>query len=54
MLLDEALDLSLAARSTPFVTMCLAAYARLAFGLDAKCGGGPAYESSGPWRAAPV
>ena len=31
MLLGEALDLSLAARSTPFVTMCLAAYARLAF-----------------------
>jgi hypothetical protein len=31
-LLDEALDLSLAARSTPFVTLCLAAYARLAFG----------------------
>ena len=31
MLLEEALDLSLAARSTPFVTMCLAAYARLAF-----------------------
>ena len=30
-LLDEALDLSLAARSTPFVTLCLAAYARLAF-----------------------
>ena len=31
MLLDEALDLSLAARSTPFVTLCLAGYARLAF-----------------------
>src|SRR5262249_18362881 len=31
-LLDEALDLSLAARSTPFVTLCLAAQARLAFG----------------------
>jgi tetratricopeptide (TPR) repeat protein len=31
-LLDEALDLSLAARSTPFVTLCLAAHARLAFG----------------------
>jgi hypothetical protein len=31
MLLGEALDLSLAARSTPFVTMCLAGYARLAF-----------------------
>ena len=30
-LLDEALDLSLAARSTPFVTLCLAGYARLAF-----------------------
>jgi tetratricopeptide (TPR) repeat protein len=30
--LDEALDLSLAARSTPFVTLCLAAHARLAFG----------------------
>src|SRR6185437_6673525 len=29
-LLDEALDLGLAARSTPFVTLCLAAYARLA------------------------
>ena len=31
-MLDEALDLSLAARSTPFVTLCLAAHARLAFG----------------------
>jgi len=31
-LLDEALDLSLAARSTPFVTLCLAAQARLAYG----------------------
>jgi hypothetical protein len=30
-LLDEALDLSLAARSTPFATLCLAAQARLAF-----------------------
>jgi hypothetical protein len=30
-LLDEALDLSLAARSTPFVTPCLAGYAQLAF-----------------------
>ena len=30
-LLDEALDLSLAARSTPFVTQCLAGYAQLAF-----------------------
>jgi len=29
-LLDEALDLSLAARSTPFVTLCLTAYAWLA------------------------
>ena len=29
-LMDEALDLGLAARSTPFVTLCLAAYARLA------------------------
>jgi tetratricopeptide (TPR) repeat protein len=29
-LLNEALDLSLAARSTPFVTLCLAAYAWLA------------------------
>ena len=29
-LLDDALDLGLAARSTPFVTLCLAAYARLA------------------------
>jgi predicted ATPase len=29
-LMDEALDLSLAARSTPFVTLCLAGYARLA------------------------
>jgi len=28
--LDEALDLSLAARSTPFVTLCLSAYAQLA------------------------
>ena len=30
-LLDEALERSLAARSTPFVTLCLAAYAQLAF-----------------------
>ena len=30
-LLDEALNLSLAARSTPFVTLSLAAYARLTF-----------------------
>jgi predicted ATPase len=30
-LLDKALDLSLAARSTPFVTLCLAGYAQLAF-----------------------
>ncbi len=30
-LLDEALDLSLAARSAPFVTLCLAGYAWLAF-----------------------
>jgi hypothetical protein len=30
-LLDEALDRSLAARSTPFVTLCLVAYAWLAF-----------------------
>ena len=30
-LLQEALDLSLAARSTPFVTLCLAGYAQLAF-----------------------
>jgi hypothetical protein len=30
-LLDEALDLSLTARSTPFVTLCLAGYAQLAF-----------------------
>jgi predicted ATPase len=30
-LLGEALDLSLAARSTPFVTLCLAGYAQLAF-----------------------
>jgi hypothetical protein len=30
-LLDEALDLSMAARSTPFVTLCLAGYAQLAF-----------------------
>ena len=29
-LLDDALDLGLAARSTPFETLCLAAYARLA------------------------
>jgi hypothetical protein len=31
-LLDQALDLSLAARNAPFVTLCLAAQARLAFG----------------------
>jgi tetratricopeptide (TPR) repeat protein len=30
-LLDEALDLSTTARSTPFVTLCLAGYAQLAF-----------------------
>jgi tetratricopeptide (TPR) repeat protein len=30
-LLDEALELSLAARSTPFVTLCLSGYAQLAF-----------------------
>ena len=30
-LLDEALERSLAARSTPFVTLCLAAYAQVAF-----------------------
>jgi tetratricopeptide (TPR) repeat protein len=30
-LLDEALDRSLAARSTPWVTLCLAGYAQLAF-----------------------
>jgi predicted ATPase len=30
-LLDEALDMSLATRSTPFVTLCLAGYAQLAF-----------------------
>jgi predicted ATPase len=30
-LLGEALDLSLAARSTPFVTLCLVGYAQLAF-----------------------
>jgi ATP/maltotriose-dependent transcriptional regulator MalT len=30
-LLEEALDQSLAARSTPFVTLCLAGYAQLAF-----------------------
>jgi hypothetical protein len=30
-LLDQALDLSLAARNAPFVTLCLAAHARLAF-----------------------
>jgi len=30
-LLDEGLDLSLAARSTPVVTLCLAGYAQLAF-----------------------
>ncbi len=30
-LLDEALDRSLAARSTPFITLCLAGYAQLAF-----------------------
>jgi tetratricopeptide (TPR) repeat protein len=33
-LLDEALDLSLAARSTASVTLCLAAYARLALDED--------------------
>ena len=33
-LLDEALDLGLAARSTPFVTLCLAACARLALAED--------------------
>jgi predicted ATPase len=32
-LLDEALNLSLAAHSTPFVTLSLAAYARLAFAV---------------------
>jgi hypothetical protein len=31
-LLDQALDLSLAGRSTPFVTLCLAAHAWLALG----------------------
>ena len=31
-LLDQALDLSLAARNAPFVTLCLAAHARLVFG----------------------
>jgi hypothetical protein len=31
-LLDEALDLSLASRSTSLVTLCVAAHARLAFG----------------------
>jgi predicted ATPase len=31
-LLDQALDLSLAAGNAPFVTLCLAAHARLAFG----------------------
>jgi predicted ATPase len=30
-LLDEALDRSMAARSTPFVTLCLSGYAQLAF-----------------------
>ena len=30
-MLDEALDLGLAARSTPSITLCLAAHARLAF-----------------------
>ena len=30
-LLEEALERSLAARNTPFVTLCLVAYARLAF-----------------------
>jgi predicted ATPase len=30
-LLDEALDLSMTARSTPFVTLCLTGYAQLAF-----------------------
>jgi hypothetical protein len=33
-LLAEALDLSLAARSTPFVTLCLTGYAWLAFAED--------------------
>jgi predicted ATPase len=33
-LIDEALDLSLAARSTRFVTLCLAGYARLALAED--------------------
>jgi ATP/maltotriose-dependent transcriptional regulator MalT len=33
-LLAEALDLSLAARSTPFVTLCLSGYAWLAFAED--------------------
>ena len=32
--LDQALDLSLAARNAPFVTLCLAAHARLAFAED--------------------
>jgi serine/threonine-protein kinase PknK len=36
-LLDQALDLSVAARSTPFMTLCLAAYAWLALaGGDPK------------------
>jgi hypothetical protein len=33
-LLEEALDLSLAARSTPFVALCLSGYAWLAFAED--------------------
>jgi tetratricopeptide (TPR) repeat protein len=33
-LLEEALDLSLATRSTPVVTLCLAGYAQLAFADD--------------------
>ena len=37
-LLDEALELSLAARSTRSVTLCLAAFARLAF-VDGRPGG---------------
>ena len=45
-LLEEALDRSLAARSTPFVTLCLAGYAQLAFAE-----GDP--ERAARWKAPP-
>ena len=65
-LLDEALDLSMAARSTPFVTLCLAGYGQLAFadgdpdraalleGRPRACAGGSACRrgrTCGGWRA---